>query len=185
MILLHSFLYQLVTLPVPIENFIDAYCISLFYHWVYATRVYHMSHALVQRNSIKLCWPLLRTLDFACRPYPQFVSESHDTLVLWCTLALLSSLVGHLEPNNRHFIMVHWMGGFPCVQWQDIYSHFGIRAVSWMPLALLVVSSHLSTIFITGYYSEGIFRVPLAFGTCERFTRSLVHEHVLRLISSK
>jgi hypothetical protein len=64
-----------------------------------------MSHALVQRKSINLCRPLLRNLDFACRPYPQFVSESHDTMVLSCTLALLSSLVGHLEPNNRHFII--------------------------------------------------------------------------------
>jgi hypothetical protein len=36
-----------------------------------------MPHALVQRNSINLCLPLLRNLDFACRPYPQFVSESH------------------------------------------------------------------------------------------------------------
>jgi hypothetical protein len=39
-----------------------------------------MSHALVQRKSINLCRPLLRTLDFACQPYPQFVSESHDTV---------------------------------------------------------------------------------------------------------
>jgi hypothetical protein len=64
-----------------------------------------MSHALVQRKSINMCWPLLRTLDFACRPYPQFVSESHDIVVLSCTLALLSSLVGNLEPNSRHFII--------------------------------------------------------------------------------
>jgi hypothetical protein len=66
-----------------------------------------MSHALVQRKSINLCHPLLKNLDFACRPYPQFILESHDTLVLSCTLALLSSLVGHLEPNNRHFIIGH------------------------------------------------------------------------------
>jgi hypothetical protein len=59
-----------------------------------------MSHALVQRNSINTCRPLLRNLDFACRPYPQFVSESHDTMVLSCTLALLTSSVGHLEPNS-------------------------------------------------------------------------------------
>jgi hypothetical protein len=63
------------------------------------------SGTLVQRKSINLCRPLLRNIDFACRPYPQFVSESHDTMVLSCTLALLSSLVGHLEPNNRHFII--------------------------------------------------------------------------------
>jgi hypothetical protein len=64
-----------------------------------------MSHALVQRKYINLCRPPLRTLDFACRPYPQFVSESHDTVVLSCTLALLSSLVGHLGPSSRHFII--------------------------------------------------------------------------------
>ena len=106
-----------------------------------------MSHALVQWKSINLCRPLLKNLGFACRPYPQFVSESHDTLVLWCTLALFSSLVGHLEPNNQHFIMGRWLGGFPCVRRQDIYLHIGIRAMSWMPLALLVVSSPLSTVF--------------------------------------
>jgi hypothetical protein len=59
-----------------------------------------MSHDIVQRNSIGLCRPLLITVDFACRPYPQFVLESHDTLVLSCTLALISSLVGNLEPNS-------------------------------------------------------------------------------------
>jgi hypothetical protein len=68
---------------------------------------------------------------------------------------------------------------------QDIYSHIGICVVSWMPLALLVVSSPLSTIFLIGCYSEGLFRVPLALGTCERCTGSLVREHVLHLISSK
>jgi hypothetical protein len=68
---------------------------------------------------------------------------------------------------------------------QDIYSHFGIRAVSWFPLALLVVSSPLSTVFIIGCYSEGLFRVPLAFGTRKRCTGSLVHEHVLHPISTK
>jgi hypothetical protein len=59
-----------------------------------------MPHALVQMKSINLCWPLLITVDFACHPCPEFVSESHYTLVLLCTLDLLSSLVGHLEPNN-------------------------------------------------------------------------------------
>jgi hypothetical protein len=66
-----------------------------------------MSHALVQSKYINLCHPFLRTLDFSCRPYPQFVSESHDTIVLSCTLALLSSLVGHLEPNSQQFIIGH------------------------------------------------------------------------------
>jgi hypothetical protein len=64
-----------------------------------------MSHALVQRMYINLCHPFLRTLDFACRPYPQFVSESHEDVVLLRTMVLLSSLVGNLEPNNRHFII--------------------------------------------------------------------------------
>jgi hypothetical protein len=50
-----------------------------------------MSHALVQRKSINLLQPLLKNLDFACQSYPQFVSESHDTMVLLCILALLSS----------------------------------------------------------------------------------------------
>jgi hypothetical protein len=64
-----------------------------------------MSHALVQRMFINLCRPFLRTLDFACRPYPQFVSESHEVVVLLCTLVPLSSLVGNLEPSSRHFII--------------------------------------------------------------------------------
>jgi hypothetical protein len=49
-----------------------------------------MSHALVQRKSINLCWPFLRTFDFVCWIYPQFVSELHDTLVLSLTMVLLS-----------------------------------------------------------------------------------------------
>jgi len=59
------------------------------------------------------------------------------------------------------------------------------RAVSWMPLALLVVSSPLSAVFIIGCYWEGLFHVPLAFGTHERRTGSLVREHVLPPISTK
>jgi hypothetical protein len=50
--------------------------------------------------------------------------------------------------------------------------------VSWMPLALLVVSSPLLAVFIIGCYLEGLFCVPLAFGTHERCTWLLVHEHV-------
>jgi hypothetical protein len=74
-----------------------------------------MSHSLVQRKSINLCRPFLRTLNFACRSYPQFVSNSHDIVVLSRTLVLLSSLVGNLESNSRHFIIGHCLGGFPCV----------------------------------------------------------------------
>ena len=144
-----------------------------------------MPHALVQRKYINLWRPFLRTLEFACQPYPQFVSESHDTMVLSCTLALLSSFVGYLEPNSWHFIIGHLLGGFFCVRWQYIYSHIGIRAMSWIPLSLLLVSSPLSAVFLIGCYSEGLFHVPLSLGTHERCTRSLVHEHVLRLISTK
>ena len=57
--------------------------------------------------------------------------------------------------------------------------------MSWIPLSLLVVSSPLSAIFLIGCYSEGIFRVLLASGARGILTRSLVHEHVLRLNSSK
>ena len=116
----------------------------------YAAKVFHMSHALVQMMFINLCLPFLRNLDFACHPYPQFVLASHDTAVLSHTLALLSLLVGNLEPNSQPFTIGHGMGGFPCVRWQDIYSHIGIHAVSWIPLALLVVSSPLLTIFLIG-----------------------------------
>jgi hypothetical protein len=52
-------------------------------------------------------------------------------------------------------------------------------------LALLVVSSPLSTIFLIGCYSYGLFCVPLSLGTHERRIGSLVREHVLFLISSK
>jgi hypothetical protein len=64
-----------------------------------------MSHAFAQRMSINMCQPLLRTIDFACYPYPQCVSELHEVVVLSCTLVLLSPLVGNLEPSNRHFII--------------------------------------------------------------------------------
>jgi hypothetical protein len=37
-----------------------------------------MSHDLVQMMSINLFRPFLRTLDFACRPYPQCVSDLHE-----------------------------------------------------------------------------------------------------------
>jgi hypothetical protein len=57
--------------------------------------------------------------------------------------------------------------------------------MSWMPLDLLVVSPFISAVFLIGCYSEGLFRVPLALGTREICTGSLVREHVLRLISSK
>jgi hypothetical protein len=66
-----------------------------------------MSHALVQRMSISLCQPFLRTLDFACHPYPQCVSELHEVVVLPCTLVLLSLWVGNLEPNSRHLLIGH------------------------------------------------------------------------------
>jgi hypothetical protein len=58
-----------------------------------------MSHVLVQRMSISLCRPFLRNLDFECRPYPQCVSESHEDVVLPCTLVLLSLWVGDLDPT--------------------------------------------------------------------------------------
>ena len=57
--------------------------------------------------------------------------------------------------------------------------------MSWIPLALLVVSSPLLEVFIIVFYSKGLFCVSLAFGTHERCTGSLVREHVLRSISSK
>jgi hypothetical protein len=77
------------------------------------------------------------------------------------------------------------MGGFPYVQRQDIYSYFGIHAMSLMPLALLVVSLPLSAVFIIGCYSKGLFHVPLEFGTRERHIGSLVCENVLHPISTK
>jgi hypothetical protein len=60
---------------------------------------------LLFKGSLSTCVVHSSELDFACRPYPQFVSESHDSVVLSCTLALLSSLVGNLERNSRHFII--------------------------------------------------------------------------------
>jgi hypothetical protein len=57
--------------------------------------------------------------------------------------------------------------------------------MSWMPLALLVVSSPLSTKFLIGFYSEGLFHALLASNACERHTGMLVHEHFLHMSSSK
>jgi hypothetical protein len=84
------------------ESLIGASYITKFHYQVYVVKVLHMSHALVQRISISLCHPLLKTLDFACWPYPQYVSELHEVVVLPCTLVLLSLWVGNLEPNGRH-----------------------------------------------------------------------------------
>jgi hypothetical protein len=64
-----------------------------------------MYHALVQRFSISLCEPFLRTLDFACRPYPQYVSYLHDIVFLSRTVVLLSLWVGNLEFSSRNFLM--------------------------------------------------------------------------------
>jgi hypothetical protein len=69
------------------------------------TRVLHMSHALVQRMSISLCRPFLRTLNFACRPYPPSVSELHEDVFLPCTLVLLSLCVGNIEANNQYLLI--------------------------------------------------------------------------------
>jgi hypothetical protein len=51
-----------------------------------------------------------------------------------------------------------------CVQRQEIYSHIGIHAMSWMALALLMVSSPLLAVFLIGCYSEGLSRALLASG---------------------
>jgi hypothetical protein len=66
-----------------------------------------MSHDLVQRMSIILCRPFLETIDFACCPYPQCISDSHEVVVLPCTLVLLSLWVGNLEPNSWHLLIGH------------------------------------------------------------------------------
>ena len=161
------------------ESLIGASCITKFHYQVHATRVLHMSHTLSQRIFIILCQSFLITLDFACQPYPQCVSESHEVVVL------LSLLVGNLEPSSRHLLIGHWLGGFPCVRWQEIYSHIGIRTMSWMWLSLLVVSFPLSKVFLIGFYSEGILHALLASSACETCTGLLVHEHVLHLNSYK
>ena len=159
------------------ESFIGSSCIIKFHHWFYDVGVFHMSHGLVQRMSIILCRPFLITLDFACHPYPQCVSDLHEVVVLSFTLVLLSSLLGNLEPNSRHLLIGHWIRGFPCVRGKEIYSHIGICVVSWIRLSLLVVSSPLSAVFLIGFYSEGLFCALLASGACERHTWSLVHEN--------
>jgi hypothetical protein len=89
------------------EILIDASFITTFHYQFYATRVLYMSHALVQRMYVSLCRPFLRTLDFACHPYPQCVLESHEAIVLPCTLVLLSLWVGKIEPNSRNILIGH------------------------------------------------------------------------------
>jgi hypothetical protein len=64
-----------------------------------------MSHALVQRMSIRLYRPFIITIDFSCWSYPQCVSELHEVVVLLCTLLLLSLWLGNLEPNSRHLLI--------------------------------------------------------------------------------
>jgi hypothetical protein len=80
----------MVTLPVPIDSFIGASCITKCYYQVFVVEVLHMSHALVQRMSFILCHPFLITLEFSCRSYPQCVLELYEAIVLPCTLVLLS-----------------------------------------------------------------------------------------------
>jgi hypothetical protein len=53
--------------------------------------------------------------------------------------------------------------------------------MSWIPLALLVVSSLLSTIFLI---LQDLFHTLLTSGACEGCTRSLVHEHIIHPSSS-
>jgi len=90
----------------PYGEFIDASYITKFHHQLSVAWVIHLSHALVQRKPISLCHPFLRTLEFACRPYPYCVSESHESVVLPHTLVLLSLWVGKLEPNNQHLLII-------------------------------------------------------------------------------
>jgi hypothetical protein len=89
------------------ESLIGASRITKFHYQVYVVGVLHMSHTLIQNMSISMCQPFLITLDFACRPYLQCVSELHEVVVLSCTLVLLSLWVGNLEPNSRHLLIGH------------------------------------------------------------------------------
>ena len=52
--------------------------------------------------------------------------------------------------------------------------------MSWIPLALLVVSLPFSAVFLIVYYAEGIFHALLTSGACERRIGSLVREHLIR-----
>jgi hypothetical protein len=89
------------------DSFIGASFIRKFHYQVYVVGFLHMSHALIPRMSIILCRPFLKTLDFACRPYTQCISKSHEVVVLTCTLVLLSLWVGNLEPSSRHLLIGH------------------------------------------------------------------------------
>jgi hypothetical protein len=117
-----------------------------------------MSHALVQRMSINLCRPFLRTLDFACRPYPQCVSELHEVVVLSCTLVLLSLWVGNLEPNSRHFLIGHLTGGFPlCSTTRNLFTHWDscsvLDAISLIGGFLTFVSNFPYWLLFRGSFS--------------------------------
>jgi hypothetical protein len=125
---------------------------------VYATKVLHMSHDLVQRKSINLCRPLLITLDFAFWPYPQFVSKSHDSVVLSCTLALLSSLAGDLEPNSRTFH--HWSLArcfTLCLTARNLFTHWDscsvLEAISLIGGFLAFVSIFHHWLLLRGSFS--------------------------------
>jgi hypothetical protein len=145
-----------------------------------------MSHSLVQRNSINLCRPFLITLDFACQPYPQFVSESHDTMVLQCTLAILSSLVGHLEPSSRHFIIGSLTRWFPlCSTTRHLFTLWDLCSV----LDAIILNGGFLT-FVESFHHWLLFRVSFSCTACIWHTRkmhtgSLVHEHVLHPIYTK
>jgi hypothetical protein len=61
--------------------------------------------------------PFLNFFDFTCRPsLYKCISESHEFVVLPCTLDLLSLFVVELEPNRWHLFICDLLGGFPCVQ---------------------------------------------------------------------
>jgi hypothetical protein len=73
----------------------------------YDFRVICMYHALIQRMSITMCQPFIRTLDFSCQAYPQCVLELHESIVLPCTLVLLALWAGKIEYNSQHLLIGH------------------------------------------------------------------------------
>jgi hypothetical protein len=92
----------------PYGDFIDASYIRKFHHHVYVAWAIHMCYALVQRMSIHMCRPFLRTLEFACQSYPQCVSKSHEDVFLPCILVIITLWVTLNPKVDISSLVANW-----------------------------------------------------------------------------
>ena len=144
-------------------------CLLLLFKGILSTCVDHSSEILTLHvvHTLNLSQNHMILWSYHA-PQPQF---HHWQVTLNPTIDISSlvidwvvSLVFNVKTS------IHTLGFVQCLGCHQPYW--------WLPLLC-------QQLFILGCYSEGPFYVLLAFGTRERCTGSLVHEHVLRLIYIK